>query len=261
VVNPEFTGTMMLEDKRVMGVDASDDVHTLRSLSAPVAQALGSPPSDLPLNSPLPSIDGHHNEPFEEIVWNENAVQQSQKRPPFTLLGNSYVLWTLGLDLDFGHTLIRMERTGFDASSRGYAGLRILRMHPQKATGALAAFYEKIHIWYPIHPLVFPEQYFHILSGTLATSAELCLALLVAAVGCVVQDEERRSRGELDERSDLVFFEAALAYLPTVISECSLVSVQCALLFAIYYCSLMKPRQAHDYSLIAPFKNQNWLKR
>jgi hypothetical protein len=83
----------------------------------------------------------------------------------------------------------------------------------------------------------------------------------VAAVGCVVQDEERRSRGELDERSDLVFFEAALAYLPIVISECSLVSVQCALLFAIYYCSLMKPWQAHDYSLIAPFKNQNWLKR
>jgi hypothetical protein len=32
VVNPEFTGTMMLEDKRVMGVDSSDDVHTLRSL-------------------------------------------------------------------------------------------------------------------------------------------------------------------------------------------------------------------------------------
>lgn len=27
---------------------------------------------------------------------------------------------------------------------------------------------EKIHIWYPILPLGFPEQYFHILSGTLA---------------------------------------------------------------------------------------------
>jgi hypothetical protein len=61
-------------------------------------------------------------------------------------------------------------------------------MHPQKAAGALAALYEKIDIWYPILPLGFPEQYFHILSGTLAPSAESCLALLVAAVGCVVQD-------------------------------------------------------------------------
>ncbi|KAF4217175.1 hypothetical protein CNMCM5878_006419 [Aspergillus fumigatiaffinis] len=186
------------------------------------SSSLGSPPSNLLLNSSRPSIDG--------------------------------------LDPDFGHTLIRMERTGFDASSGGYAGLRILRMHLHKATGALAAFYEIIHTWYPILPLGFPEQYFHILSGTLAISAELCLALLVAAVGCAVQDEERRSRGELDERSDLVFFEAALAYLPIVISECSLVSVQCALMFAIYYCSLMKPCQALDYSLIASFKVQNWLK-
>jgi hypothetical protein len=30
----EFTRTMMLEDKRVMNVDASDDAHPLRSLSA-----------------------------------------------------------------------------------------------------------------------------------------------------------------------------------------------------------------------------------
>jgi hypothetical protein len=29
---------MMLKDKRVMNVDASDDAHTLRSLSAPAAQ-------------------------------------------------------------------------------------------------------------------------------------------------------------------------------------------------------------------------------
>ncbi|KAF4229649.1 hypothetical protein CNMCM6457_006282 [Aspergillus fumigatiaffinis] len=180
------------------------------------SSSLGSPPSDLLLNSSLPSIDDNHNDPFEEIVWNESAVLHSQKRLPFKLPGNSYVLRTLGLDPDFGDTLIRTERTGLDESSRGYAGLWMLRMHPQKAAGALAALYEKIHIWYPILPLGFPEQYFHILSGTLAPSAESCLALLVAAVGCVVQDEEKRSRHGLNERSDLAFFEAAVASLPII---------------------------------------------
>ncbi|RHZ63544.1 hypothetical protein CDV55_103181 [Aspergillus turcosus] len=207
-----------------------------------------------------PYIDGHDDDQTEKTLRNVSPELPPQQGSPFKLLGTSSVLRTLGLDPDFGHTLIRMERTAFDASSRGYAGSRMLMMHHQKATGALAAFYEKIHSWYPILPLAFSEQYFKTLSGTLAPSAESCLTLLVAAVGCVVQDEELSSRGDLHERSDLVFFEAALASLPIVISECSLVSVQCALLFAIYYCSLMKPCQAHDYSLIASFKIQSLLK-
>lgn len=208
-----------------------------------------------------PYIDGHDDDQTEKTLRNVSPELPPQQGSPFKLLGTSSVLRTLGLDPDFGHTLIRMERTAFDASSRGYAGSRMLMMHHQKATSALAAFYEKIHSWYPILPLAFSEQYFKTLSGTLAPSAESCLSLLVAAVGCVVQDEELSSGGDLHERSDLVFFEAALASLPIVISECSLVSVQCALLFAIYYCTLMKPCQAHDYSLIASFKIQNLLKR
>jgi hypothetical protein len=212
-------------------------------------------------NTSPPHIDSHHDGLTEKRLRNVSPEVPSQQGSPFKLLGTSSVLRTLGLDPDFGHTLIRMERTAFDASSQGYAASRMLMMNHQKAAAALAVFYEKIHSWYPILPLAFSEQYFHILSGTLVPSAESCLALLVAAVGCVVQDEEMRSRGDLHERSDLVFFEAALASLPIVISECSLVSVQCALLFAIYYCSLMKPCQAHDYSLIASFKVQNLLKR
>ncbi|GFF95050.1 hypothetical protein IFM47457_10162 [Aspergillus lentulus] len=60
---------------------------------------------------------------------------RNQRRTPATTQTPS------GLEPDFGHTLIRMEGSRFDASSRGYAGSPILSMHPQKATGALAAFY------------------------------------------------------------------------------------------------------------------------
>ncbi|EAW16391.1 uncharacterized protein NFIA_057400 [Aspergillus fischeri NRRL 181] len=121
----------------------------------------------------------HENDEAPRQVRNQRRRQRRRKHPSVVE----------GLDPDFGHTLISAERTGYEASSRGYAGLRMLRMNPEKATGALAAFYEKIHIWYPILPLGFPGQYSHILSGMLAPSAESCLALLVA-----VQDEERRSR-------------------------------------------------------------------
>jgi hypothetical protein len=114
-------------------------------------------------------------------------------------------------------------------------------------------------MWYPILGPGFSDQYFRIISGPLAPSSETCLALLVAAIGSLAQNDI--FAGSRRERYDTAYFEAACTSLPIVISDCSVTSVQCLVLFSIYYCCLLKPCQAHDYSLIASFKAQNLLKR
>jgi len=82
--------------------------------------------------------------------------------------------------------------------------------------------------------------------------------LLVTAIGLLCQSQVY-GRGHM-ERNDLSFFEAALSYLPMVLSDFSVTSAQCLVLFSIYYCCLLNPCQAHDYALMASFKTQNLLK-
>lgn len=124
---------------------------------------------------------------------------------------------------------------------------------------ALAAFSEQVHVWYPILRPGFSEQFFRIIQGPLSPSPDSCLVLLVAAIGCLALSST--SDSELHERPDTPYFEAALAALPIVIEDSSVTSLQCLVLLSIYYCCLMKPCQAHDYSLIVSFKVQNLLKR
>jgi hypothetical protein len=118
---------------------------------------------------------------------------------------------------------------------------------------ALAAFSARVHIWYPILPSGFSQEYFRVLSGPLPPSSETCLSLLVVAVGLVVEGE--------DAVPDIPYFQTAVALLPIIISECSVRSVQCLVLISLYYCCLLKPCQAHDYCLIASSKIQNIIKR
>lgn len=188
---------------------------------------------------------------------------------PSKLLGNSSIMHVLGLDADFAQVLIRGERT---TASEGHAnaGTRMLIVRHQHIVrwvepmlnqvfatdyhiSALAAFSARVHIWYPILPSGFSQEYFRVLSGSLLPSSETCLSLLVAAVGHTVDGDEAVS--------DTPYFETALASLPIIVSECSIRSVQCLVLISLYYCCLLKPCQAHDYCLIASSKIQNIIKR
>lgn len=162
----------------------------------------------------------------------------------------------LGLDADFAEQLLTLERSAQQSS--GNAPRFFIIQHEQ-AVSALAAFSEQVHVWYPILRPGFSEQYLGIISGSLAPSPESCLVLLVAALGSTAQTA--MIGGSRNDAGDTPYFEAALASLPAIISDCSVTSVQCLVLFSIYYCCLMKPCQAHDYALIASFKVQNLLKR
>ncbi|KAL2832182.1 hypothetical protein BDW59DRAFT_139834 [Aspergillus cavernicola] len=170
---------------------------------------------------------------------------------PSKLLGNSSVMNVLGLDADFAQALVRGERaTGSECHGGG--GTRMLIVHHRHAVGALAAFSARVHIWYPILPSDFSEEYFRVLSSSLHPSSESCLSLLVAAVGHVV--------GEDEAVSDTPYFETALTSLPIIISECNIRSVQCLILVSLYYCCLLKPCQAQDYCFITSCKIQNIIK-
>ncbi|KAI9043123.1 putative C6 transcription factor [Aspergillus affinis] len=141
------------------------------------------------------------------------------------LLGNPSVMHVLGLNADFAQSLLRGERHAESQGNRGgVGGTPMLLVHHQHVVSALAAFSSRAHPWYPILPSDFTSEYFRVLSGSLPPSSESCLSLLVAAVGHVVGDDEAVS--------DPPYFEAALASLPNIISECSVRSVQCLMLVA-----------------------------
>lgn len=92
------------------------------------------------------------------------------------------------------------------------------------------------------------------LNGDLLPSTDLCLGLLTAAIGSVVQYTSFHEVCET--RPDAAYIERALSILPIVNMEFSLRSVQCLVLLTIYYNCIMKPCQAHDYILMASFKTQ-----
>ncbi|KAL5345680.1 hypothetical protein ACLOAV_009434 [Pseudogymnoascus australis] len=176
---------------------------------------------------------------------------------PYKLLNTRRMMGALGLGEDIADELTRLERMPLVAlGSAGTSRLCIVQHH--QAASALAAFFENVHIWYPILSPGFSEEYFRIISGPLIPSPNSCLVLLVAAVGLLAQ--EIVSHGEFTERTHSSYFEAAMASLHIVVSDCELTSIKCLVLISIYYCCLLKPYQAHSYCLIASSKIQNLLK-
>ncbi|PIG87874.1 hypothetical protein AARAC_000846 [Aspergillus arachidicola] len=169
----------------------------------------------------------------ERGTENENWADQEDSPfdLPSKLLGNSSIMQILGLDPDFTQVLIRGERTSASAGPVN-AGTRMLIVRHQNIVNALAAFSAHVHIWYPILPSEFSEEYFRVLAGPLLPSSETCLSLLVAAIGLLIEEGEASS--------DTPYFETALTSLPVIVSECTV--------------------RTHDYSLIASSKIQNIFK-
>lgn len=119
---------------------------------------------------------------------------------------------------------------------------------------AFGAFYDRIHHWYPIFSPEMFDFYLEKFTSPLIPSSGACLALLVAATGSVAQCSSLT--GAYETRPDSRYISKALSMLPNVLFEFSLTSVQCLVLLSIYYCSMVKPCQAHDYILMASSKAQ-----
>jgi hypothetical protein len=192
-----------------------------------------------------------HPEPVHEPQ--DVAALSSHEDSPFRLLATSSIMVVLELEPDFPQNLIRLERINFLTGSTKSTDARLFFVPHQQAVTALAAFSERIHIYYPILASDFSEEYFRVLSEPLTPSCKSCLVLLVAAIGCVAHDPTSDRENP--------FFTVALSSLPLVVAECSLVTVQCLLFLSIHYACLLKPCQAHDYCLVASFKIQNLFKR
>ena len=182
----------------------------------------------------------------------------NQEKSPFQLLGTDCMMAILGLGPSFTQELAKIER---DAPSVGLGHApRLQIIQQQQALGALAAFSAYVHVWYPILRPGFSERYLAIISGSLKPSPESCLGLLVAATGILAQQDHALGGWQPDGTSE-AYLEAALVSMPTVLTDSSVVSVQCLVLLSVYHCCLCKPCQAYDYAMIASFKVQNLLKR
>jgi hypothetical protein len=209
---------------------------------------------------------GHH------VLTRQDFTRQaftSQEMSPFQLLGSECIMEILGLGRDFAHELLRLERDA-SAAAVGLPGNapRVRMMQPQQALEALAAFSTYIHVWFPVLRPGFSDRYFRVISGPLMPGPESCLVLLVAAVGSVaLQDpllgHDDNNINSLDnyKMTHEAYLDVATAFLPTVLVDGSIESVQCLVLLSIYYCCLSKPHQAYEYAMVASFKVQNLLKQ
>jgi len=163
----------------------------------------------------------------------------------------------LGLHRDLAIRLLNLERA--DASRISpLGGGRVSMLPYNRALSALGAFSEKVHTWYPILHPSFSRQYLHIVGGSFPQSADSCLVLLIAAIGSLA--EHGSITQALEQRPDAAYIEVALCFLPVVLAESNVRSIQCFVFLAIYHLCLLKPLQAYDYALIASFKAQNVLR-
>ncbi|KAK9482020.1 hypothetical protein V1527DRAFT_501293 [Lipomyces starkeyi] len=194
---------------------------------------------------------------LEAVAGDVPPEQEATPYFPFMTLRTRSMMIIFGVEKDLADFLVNMERADISrlVPSRG-SGFLVLQY--QRAVNALAAFSERIHTWYLILHTGFSDQFFQSITGSFHNSTDSCLVLLLAAVGSLAESDSVMAA--LEARPDAPYIESALAMLPTVLVECSLRSLQCLVLFSVYYCCLVKRCQAHDYALMASFKAQNILK-
>ncbi|KAK9321542.1 hypothetical protein V1517DRAFT_326166 [Lipomyces orientalis] len=194
---------------------------------------------------------------LEAVAEDVPPEQEPAADFPFMTLRTRSMMTIIGVEKGLADFLVNMERADISrlAPAKG-SGFLVLQY--QRAVNALAAFSERIHTWYPILHPGFSDQFFQAIAGSFHNSTDSCLVLLVAAIGSLAESDSVMAA--LEARPDAPYIESALSMLPTVLVECSLRSLQCLVLFSVYYCCLVKPCQAHDYALMASFKAQNILK-
>ncbi|KAL4916409.1 hypothetical protein BDW62DRAFT_218758 [Aspergillus aurantiobrunneus] len=152
--------------------------------------------------------------------------------PPLSLK-SPHLMQVFGLPSDFTSLLYRLE------SRPHIAGVSTKLTHPGPLDTIdiviVRQFYDHVQRWYPVLDRDFTLQCFEPTSAS-PSSTKSCLSLLVASIALLGDDQLRSS-----------YFDAALSLLPVVFQEYSITSIQCLILFSIYYASLLQPRHAYDY--------------
>ncbi|KAL3472379.1 hypothetical protein BJX99DRAFT_235642 [Aspergillus californicus] len=175
---------------------------------------------------------------------------------PFMTVQTAAFMDLLGLDRAFPLVLEKMERGRHPVSGRP-SGVPIVMVDFQRASDLLHAFAEHIHIWYPILHEDYTDEFLQTIASFFPPSPGSCLALLVLAIGSIVECESVVHA--LQSRPETIYIQAAMEMLPHVLSDSSLRSTQCLLLFSIYHLCYAQPCQAHDFVAMASYKLQNSL--
>ncbi|OJD11865.1 hypothetical protein AJ78_07452 [Emergomyces pasteurianus Ep9510] len=189
----------------------------------------------------------------EEMCETQEAIPDF----PYMTIKTPSMMNIIGLDSDLGAWITGVERAAFPTLPRS-GGSRVVVFQHENVMSSLAAFSEKIHVWYPILEPSFSDGFARSTADLHFNSSNSCLSLLVVAIGSLAKHHSITTA--LNERPDAPYIEAALAFLPTVMIESSVRALQCLILFSVYYLCLLKPYQAHDYILTASLKAQNLLR-
>ncbi|KAK5225497.1 hypothetical protein LTR47_009344 [Exophiala xenobiotica] len=167
---------------------------------------------------------------------------------PNMIIRNKAFTRFVGLDDDLATDLLNLERSACRASQQPVTR-RHLFLQRQKTVEALTKFYEEIYSWFPILNVAYQNVFLTIIDGSLPPSPETCLALIITALGSLVDPHE-------DDAGHFTYSELAFGMLSTVLVEYSVVAAQCLFFIAVYYSCLCKPLQAYEYVSIASLKIQ-----
>ncbi|KAL2861166.1 fungal specific transcription factor domain-containing protein [Aspergillus lucknowensis] len=180
--------------------------------------------------------------PLVKQLPRDNAPAPSLAMPPQTTpsltLRSSHLMQVLGLPSDLATLLYRLHNS--PPRIGGYSASPSL---PDALDTLDVTFHDQVQQWYPVLDRDFTLHFFE------PNTSRSCISLLVASIALLGDDQSRLS-----------YFDSALAHLPVVLQEHSIASIQCLILFSIYYASLVQPRQAHSYIQAARLKIESFMK-
>ncbi|KAL4932598.1 fungal specific transcription factor domain-containing protein [Aspergillus undulatus] len=171
-----------------------------------------------------------------------------QNCPP-PVIKSPHLMQILGLPRDLASVLHRLESAAPQIAESPVESMHAESPGVQSPGLNLSRFQNQVHWWYPVLHADFTRHFFESNAAGFPYSTKSCLFLLVASIESFGDDRPQSSR-----------YEAALSMMPIVIQESSLTSVQCLILFSIYYACLLQPRQAYEYIQAAFLKVQPFLK-
>ncbi|KAL2786928.1 hypothetical protein BJX66DRAFT_341715 [Aspergillus keveii] len=175
---------------------------------------------------------------------------------PFMILRSEAFMNLTGLERSFPLLLEHVER-GREGIPTESSGGNMVMVDLEEAGILLNAYMDHIHIWYPILHTDYTDEFAQATTSCFPTSVSSCLALLVLAIGCVVQCESVADAKHT--RPESKYIEAAMEMLPCVFADGSPSSAQCLLLVALYHLCCARPWQAHDFVAMASYNLQNYI--
>ncbi|CZT41704.1 uncharacterized protein RSE6_01477 [Rhynchosporium secalis] len=190
----------------------------------------------------------------DQYPMDESIISRTWRMEfPFMLIQTQSTMCLLGQDPMLSARMVVSERTDL-ATLTLPSFADESKVQYGDAISVFAYFYDRMQHWYPVLHQDFLSLYLEKLGSELSPSADYCLALIVAAIGSVCRCASFATA--YTTRPDAKYIGKALTMIPFVNLEFSLRSAQCLLFLAVYYNSIGKPCQAHDYILMASCKAQ-----